>query len=114
TSAESDLAIYRRQRPAPTHQKSFLVTWLFALLLGWFGVDRFYLGKVGAGILKLVTAGGFGVWVLVDLVLILCDGTRDKNGAPLTGSREYKKRAVTISLIVVLAGLLGAVTNGLR
>src|SRR5690606_29424487 len=55
--------------PAPqpaSGQRSFLLTWLFALFLGVLGVDRFYLGKVGTGILKLVTFGGLGVWVFVD------------------------------------------------
>lgn len=34
------------------------------------GVDRFIMGKVGTGILKLITLGGFGVWWLIDLILI--------------------------------------------
>ncbi|MGO4493354.1 TM2 domain-containing protein, partial [Arthrobacter sp. 2YAF22_2] len=50
-------------------QKSFLTTWLLALLLGALGADRFYLGKVGTGILKLVTLGGFGIWALIDIIL---------------------------------------------
>src|SRR3954447_11954761 len=44
--------------------KSFLVTWLLSLLLGVWGIDRFYLGKVGTGILKLLTFGGLGIWAL--------------------------------------------------
>ena len=47
-------------------QKSFVVTWLLAYFLGGLGVDRFYLGKVGTGLLKLFTLGGLGVWALVD------------------------------------------------
>lgn len=40
---------------APESEKTFLVTWILSLLLGFLAVDRFYLGKVGTGILKLVT-----------------------------------------------------------
>ncbi|OIO41357.1 hypothetical protein CO154_00585 [Candidatus Pacearchaeota archaeon CG_4_9_14_3_um_filter_31_7] len=50
------------------------VNWLIALLMsiffGWIGVDRFIMGKVGTGILKLITLGGFGIWWLIDLILI--------------------------------------------
>ena len=50
------------------------VNWILALLMsiffGWIGVDRFIMGKVGTGILKLITLGGLGVWWLIDLILI--------------------------------------------
>lgn len=50
------------------------VNWLLALLIsiffGTLGVDRFIMGQVGLGILKLITFGGFGVWWLVDIILI--------------------------------------------
>ncbi len=47
--------------------------------MGVLGIHRFYVGKVGTGVLQLVTVGGFGIWALVDLVLILVGTFRDKD-----------------------------------
>ncbi len=50
------------------------VNWVVILVMsavfGQLGVDRFMMGKVGTGILKLITFGGFGVWYVIDLILI--------------------------------------------
>jgi len=50
------------------------VNWVLCLLMSIFfgsiGVDRFIMGRVGTGILKLITFGGLGIWWLVDLILI--------------------------------------------
>jgi TM2 domain-containing membrane protein YozV len=59
-------------------QRSRLVALLFCLLLGVFGVHRFYVGKIGTGILMLLTLGGVGIWMLIDLILIAAGSFRDK------------------------------------
>ncbi|WP_311212272.1 MULTISPECIES: Ltp family lipoprotein [unclassified Arthrobacter] len=92
--------------PPPVSNKSFLTTWLLSLLVGVFGVDRFYLGKVGTGILKLVTFGGFGIWALVDLILVLANKTRDKQGRPLDGYDSYKKVALIVTAAVILLSII--------
>ena len=60
--------------------RSRLVALLFCVLLGVFGVHRFYVGKIGTGILMLVTIGGLGIWMLIDLILIAVGSFRDKEG----------------------------------
>ena len=70
--------------------RSFIATWMFSLLLGFLGVDRFYLGKVGTGILKLITIGGFGIWWLIDLILTLAGLQRDKEGRLLPDFEQYR------------------------
>lgn len=58
--------------------RSRLVALLFCVLLGYLGVHRFYVGKIGTGILMLVTFGGFGIWWMIDLILIAVGSFRDK------------------------------------
>ena len=90
--------------------KSFVATWLFAWLLGIFGVDRFYLGKVGSGVAKLLTFGGLGIWWLVDLILVLAQG-RDKQGLRLAGYDQYKKIAWIITGAVTVLSMIVSGVN---
>lgn len=82
--------------------KSFLVTAMLSFFLGGLGIDRFYLGKIGTGVLKLITSGGFLIWALIDLILILTGNMTDKAGRPLQGREENLKTALLIIGVVIL------------
>jgi TM2 domain len=89
------------QAPPPAwSDRSFIATWMFSWLLGWLGVDRFYLGKVGTGIVKLLTIGGLGIWWLIDLILTLAGVQRDKDGRLLPDYEQNKM----IAWIITAAG----------
>jgi len=63
-----------------TTNNRWLVTFLLCLLLGVFGAHRFYLGRIGTGILMLITFGGLGIWYLIDLILVIVGQLRDHDG----------------------------------
>lgn len=94
-------------------RRNFLATFFISFTWGIFGADRMYLGKWWTGILKLATVGGYGVWVLVDLVAISNGSMRDAWGRELHGSQEYQPFVNKFSLVVAVAGLFLAVIIGL-
>ena len=59
-------------------ERSRMVALLLCLFVGWLGAHRFYVGKIGTGILMTLTLGGFGIWVAIDLIFIVCGIFRDK------------------------------------
>ena len=64
-----------------TSGKSFVATLILCILLGGLGVHRFYVGKVGTGIIMLLTLGGLGIWQLIDIISIAIQKFKDSDGA---------------------------------
>ncbi len=71
------------ERPPPVGDKGFVPTILLCFFLGALGLHRFYVGKIGTGILMLLTFGGFGIWVIIDFVMIVIGKFTDKEGRAL-------------------------------
>ena len=66
-----------------TSDKDWTTLLILSLLLGWLGVDRFYAGHIGLGVLKLVTLGGCGIWSLIDIILVAVGNFTDADGLPI-------------------------------
>ena len=67
-------------------EKNWLVALLLCIFLGALGVHRFYVGKIGTGLLQIFTLGGCGIWVFIDFIMILVGSFKDKDG---NGKRRW-------------------------
>jgi TM2 domain-containing membrane protein YozV len=109
--AQTELEIHTKKVP---RQRHFLILFFFSFMWGVFGVDRFYMGFIGTGILKLITFGGFGFWALSDMIIIMTGTFRDKQGRLALQAEEYKKFAgrtilwfaVILGIVVLVNGIL--------
>ena len=81
--------------------KNKLTAILLSVFVGSLGVDRFYLGYVGSGVVKLLTLGGFGIWTLIDLVLICTGSLRPADGSPW--EEEARQQQVAYAAQTVMA-----------
>ncbi|KAF8978518.1 hypothetical protein BGZ46_006381 [Entomortierella lignicola] len=63
--------------------RSYPIAILLSIFFGYVGIDRFYLGYIISALLKLATAGGFGIWYIVDILLIVLGALPDHNGCSL-------------------------------
>jgi type II secretory pathway pseudopilin PulG len=92
--------------------KSFVGAFLLSWLLGSFGADRFYTGKTGTAILKLITLGGLGIWQTIDLILVCFGKFRDKQGRQLKGYEENKGWAKIAGIILAIINILALLIVG--
>jgi len=70
--------------PANASPKSRLAALLLCFCFGAFGIHRFYVGKVGTGLIQLFTLGVLGIWTLIDFILIIVGSFSDKQGRKLS------------------------------
>ena len=63
--------------------RKVLIAFLLCFFLGYLGFHRFYVGKVGTGVLWLLTGGLFGIGGLVDCILLVVGSFKDSDGLPL-------------------------------
>ena len=92
--------------------KSYTASLLLAFFLGGFGIHRFYTGYIGIGILQLLTGGGFGIWLIIDLFSIALNKFVDANGNFLAGYNKVLANILLvlliISVVLFIIGILSA------
>jgi TM2 domain-containing membrane protein YozV len=66
-----------------TSDKSNTVALLLCFFIGFLGAHRFYVGKIGTGVLMLITLGAFGIWALIDMIIIIMQKFTDSEGNTL-------------------------------
>ena len=64
----------------PKSEKGYVPMILLCFFVGGLGVHMFYAGKIGTGILMLLTLGGLGIWTLIDFVIIVLGNFKDADG----------------------------------
>lgn len=106
-SSSQPLPLTKNETPSssPKSEKSARTALLLCLFLGPLGIHRFYVGKIGTGLLMLLTAGGLGIWTLVDLILIASCDFKDADGKLL----EFTKgKGTTLKRVFSIVGLVFA------
>ncbi|ARC86920.1 hypothetical protein RSJ17_01650 [Clostridium argentinense] len=66
------------------------MTLLLCILFGFLGIHRFYVGKAGTAIIMLLTLGGFGIWILVDIVTLILEEFKDEDNKRLVRNAELE------------------------
>lgn len=89
--------------------RSYVVTLLLAFFLGGFGIHRFYTGYIWIGVIQLLTAGGCGIWTLIDLIAIALDKYNDADGNPLDNPNAGC--GLIVLLFIALSFVIGGISS---
>ncbi len=84
------------------HEK-YTLTLLLAYFLGLLGIHRFVNGKIGTGIIMLLTVGGFGIWYIIDLILIMSNDFKNASGETIGYEGSWKDHTINIVLAIMIA-----------
>lgn len=90
-------------------EKSAITALLLCLFLGFLGIHRFYAGRIWTGLLMLITLGGFGLWSLIDIIIIASCEFKDSRGKPLEfvkGKGSLVKRVLLILFTIFIGFML--------
>ncbi|MBK7008634.1 MAG: TM2 domain-containing protein [Saprospiraceae bacterium] len=79
-ATKNQTSVEEMTSPAAGGGKSQLIALILVILVGGLGIHRFYLGYTTIGIIQLLTAGGCGIWALIDLVRIITGDLKPKDG----------------------------------
>jgi hypothetical protein len=91
---------------------SYSTTLLLAIFTGFLGGHRYYTGRIGSAIIQTFTIGGFYIWWLIDIILILSGNFKDSQGRPLDKGKKTNSVFVKTILCIVLGIIImGAIVN---
>ncbi len=88
-------------------EKGFTKIYILACFFGYLGVHRFMAGKIGTGFAMLLTGGGFGIWYIIDIVMLALGKFKDKEGRSIVTQPAEEMSDKNLGLILLLFHLFG-------